>query len=94
MNSLGAITKTLCALEDDGKKAVETSFKLLLYAMTGFERDEKNKQLQLAVPFIKDWAIANVGEYFLCGSGEDIQNEHQVSWVYIMAIDINSLLSN
>ena len=78
MKSFDGITRTLCALKDHGKNAVESSLKLLLYAMTGFEREEKNKQLQCAIPFIKNWAIANVGEYFSCGSREDIKKEHQV----------------
>ena len=72
---MGTVTNTLCALNENGKNAVETSFKLLLYSMTGLKREEKNKQLQYVVPFIKNWAIAKVGEYFSCN---DIQKEHQV----------------
>ena len=78
MNSLDGITRTLCALKDYGKNAVESSLKMLLYAMTGFEREEKNKKLQCAVPFIKNWVIANVGENFSYGRDEDIKKEYQV----------------
>lgn len=84
LNSLGAVTKTLHSLKNDGRSAVETSFKLLLHAMYALEVDEKRKQLQLTVPFIKDWARVNVGENFSCGSDKDIQREHQVlgKWIF------------
>ena len=78
LSSLAVIIKTLLALKEAGKNAVETSLKLLLYAVHALAVDERKKELQHAVPFIIAWARANVSEKFSFSSHKDIEREFQV----------------
>lgn len=78
LSSLTVITRTLFALKEDGKNAVETFLKFLLYAVDALAVDERKKELQHAVPFIIDWVSANVSEKFSSASQKNIEQEYQV----------------
>ena len=78
LNSLDSVATTLCALKNNGKNAVLVSLKLVLLAMNGLDDSKKKEELQHVIPFIKNWAIVNIGEKFSSENEMNIQREYQV----------------
>ncbi|XP_019856423.1 PREDICTED: uncharacterized protein LOC109584956 [Amphimedon queenslandica] len=89
-NSLDFIAVTLHALGQKGKNAVVATLKLLLLAVDGLDSSKKKEQLQHVVPFIRNWAIVNIGEKFSYGRETGVQKEYQF-WADMYSFADNSL---
>ena len=78
MNSLDSVAATLHSLGQEGKNAVAISLKFVLLAMNDLDDSQKKEQLQHVVPFIKNWAIVNIGGKFALERETGVPKEYQV----------------